>query len=86
MAEERLQQIHQVRGIQANCVAYRSSTNEYRKMLKKACVDELRNLVNVEMSLEQVKVKAPKEDELPKIHFKQYNSKVVYSIRQAILL
>lgn len=53
--------------MQSNCIAYRSSTNEYRKMMKQACVSELKNLVNVEMKIDQVQLKMPDEKQMPTI-------------------
>ncbi|TMW50971.1 hypothetical protein DOY81_003972, partial [Sarcophaga bullata] len=65
--DQKLQQIFKIRPLQTNCIAYRSSTNEYRKMLKQTCVSELKNLVNVEMKIEQVQLKIPNEEEIPQI-------------------
>lgn len=65
--DQKLQQIFKIRPLQANCIAYRTSTKEYRKMVKQTCVAELKNLVNVEIKIEQVELKMPNEKEIPMV-------------------
>ncbi|XP_023308221.2 uncharacterized protein LOC111689987 [Lucilia cuprina] len=64
--DEQLQQIFKLRPLQTNCIAYRSSTDDYRKIMKQTCVSELKNLVNVDMKIEQVQLKMPDENQIPR--------------------
>lgn len=61
-----MQQIFKIKPLQTTVIAFRT-TEEYRKMMKKTCVAEMKNLVNVEMSIEQVELKMPKEQQIPPI-------------------
>ncbi|XP_065371621.1 uncharacterized protein LOC135963622 [Calliphora vicina] len=84
--DEKLQQIFKIRPLQTNCIAYRSSTNEYRKMMKQTCVSELKNLVSVEMKIEQVHLKMPDEKQIPNISEELKKSKADCLLKECSLV
>ncbi|XP_075148243.1 kinetochore Mis12-Ndc80 network component 2 [Haematobia irritans] len=63
--DEKLQQILKIKPLQDTVIAYRNSTDEYRKMLKRTCRADLENLVNIEMSVESVEPVMPSDDKIP---------------------
>ncbi|XP_013118619.1 uncharacterized protein LOC106095797 [Stomoxys calcitrans] len=66
--DEKFQQILKIKPLQETVAAYRNSTADYyRKIVKRTCMAELKNLVNVEMTVEQVEPKLPSKELIPAI-------------------
>lgn len=72
-----------IRPLQNTVITFRTSTTEYRKLVKNACLLELKNLVNVEMEIEQVQVKIPDEKQMPPMPSEIHKPKVNMFVRKS---
>ncbi|XP_073815848.1 uncharacterized protein [Musca autumnalis] len=84
--DEKLKDILKIRPLQNTVITYRTSTAEYRKLVKNACLSELKNLVNVEMEIEQVEVKIPDENKIPPMPSERRKPKVCELLKECSLV
>ncbi|XP_019893224.1 uncharacterized protein LOC109613133 [Musca domestica] len=84
--DDKLKNILKIRPLQNTVITFRTSTTEYRKLVKNACLSELKNLVNVEMEIEQVQVKIPDEKQMPPMPSEIHKPKIGALLKECSLV
>lgn len=74
--DEKLKQIFKLRPLQTECMEYRNFISEYKTMIKRTCESELKNLMTVEMKIDQINLKMPDEKLIPTFSGEIEGSKV----------
>ncbi|XP_037894854.1 uncharacterized protein LOC119640722 isoform X1 [Glossina fuscipes] len=60
-----MQRMMKIRPLQEAVINYRATVSKYRTIMKKICVSESKSLINVEMTVDDVKLKLPDPQNIP---------------------